>query len=267
VSAPQYPGPARIQLVATDVDGTLLGPDHRIPAPRARAVRRLQEAGIPVILATGKIWTSIRPIWEQLELSGPHVTCNGAAVVAGTGQVIARAPLATDIATELVAELCRRRVAHALYLDDGSLITSNRVAALDIITEMGEPEPTVAGIDGRRVLKVLAVVGEAEEGDLRGFATAADALTQRTGPRFLEWNAPNTQKATGLRVAAKHLGIDLASVVAIGDAENDIPMLRTAGCGVAVADASSVARGAADLVLRDDLAGYLDAVAAAATPG
>lgn len=266
MSAPPQARPTRIRLIATDVDGTLLGADHRVPATRAAAVRRLQQAGIPVILATGKIWRSIRPLWEQLELPGPHVTCNGAAVVSGSGDLIACTPLETDVAMSLVGELQRRRVAHAIYLDDGSVITTDRVAALDIITEMGEPEPAVAGIDGRGVLKVLAVIGENDEGDLRR-STNGHARTQRTGPRFLEWNAPTADKGSGLRVAVDHLGIDLTAVVAIGDAENDIPMLRAAGFGVAVADASPIARDAADLQLRDDLSRYLDEVATAAGSG
>jgi len=263
VSTASRPRPSRIRLIATDVDGTLLGPDHRVPPARAAAVERLQAAGIPVILATGKIWPSIQPVWEQLELAGPHVTCNGAAVITAQGELIACTPLDTDIAAALVEELQRRGVAHAVYLDDGTLVTTEHVPALDIISEMGEPEPVIAGIDGRRVLKVLAVIGEDDEGDLRGF-TNGRARTQRTGPRFLEWNAPGADKAAGLRVAVAHLGIDLAAVVAVGDAENDIPMLRAAGFGVAVAAASAVARDAADLHLRDDLARYLDEVAAAA---
>ncbi|MCC5947856.1 MAG: HAD family phosphatase [Nitriliruptoraceae bacterium] len=263
MTGPRRERPSRIRLIATDVDGTLLGPDHRVPADRAAAVGRLQAAGVPVVLATGKIWPSIRPVWEQLELAGPHVTCNGAAVVSAAGELIDCTPLDTPVAVELVDELRRLDVPHAVYLEDGSLVTSERVDALDIVTELGEPEPTVATIDGRRVLKVLAVVDEHREGGLRTFA-GEHARTQRTGPRFLEWNSPAADKATGLRVAVSHLGLALASVVAIGDAENDIPMLRAAGFGVAVAGASDVARDAADLHLRDDLARYLDEVASAA---
>jgi 5-amino-6-(5-phospho-D-ribitylamino)uracil phosphatase len=255
-----------IRLVATDVDGTLIDHDAVLPDARRDAVRALTAAGIPLIMATGKIWSSIQPLWELLELPGPHVTCNGAAVRDTDGTFHLLEPLDDEVADEVTRVLAARQVPYALYLEDGTLVTSSIVASHDIITRLGEPTPTIADRDGRRVLKVLSIVTPGAEGDLTGLAADA-ARIQRTGAHFLEWNSPAADKGAGVRCAAAVLGVDLADVVAIGDADNDVPMLRAAGTGVAVAEAGPGAIEAADIHLASDLSAFLAELAATRRAG
>ena len=249
-----------IRLVATDVDGTLL--DHRgvLPPERAGAVRALTAAGIPVVLATGKLWTSVRTLVTSLGLAGPHVACNGSVVFAADGTLLAKHLLVAEVADEVAARLRRDGIPHATYLEDGTLVTDALCSAHDVLPLLGEPLPVVADRDGRGVIKVLAILPAAEEGDLRRIG-AGLASIQRTGPRFLEWNALGADKATGLATVLTLLGIDLADVAAVGDAENDVPMLRAAGLGLAVMDASPAAIEAADRQLDVDLSVALHALA------
>ena len=250
-----------IRLVASDVDGTLLDHHGMLPPHRAAAARRLVDAGIPLVLATGKLWTSVRRLVDELGLDGPHIACNGSVVFDGAGRVLARTLLDGAVADEVVSELRARRLVHAVYLDDGTLVTDRIDPAHDVLPLLGEPLPTVGGIDGRGVLKVLAILPPEAEGDLRTVA-ADTSRVQRTGPRFLEWNASTADKATGLAHVAGMLDIPLAEVLAVGDAENDVPMLRAACLGVAVADASPAARAAADRTLSSDLADLFDELVA-----
>lgn len=256
VRGPGVHGSGVVRLVASDVDGTLLDHHGVLPAQRADAVTALTAAGIPLVLATGKLWTSVRSLTDRLALPGPHVACNGSVVFDADGQVLSTSLLDADVADEVAAVLARRDIPHALYLEDGSLVTARLDAAHDVLPVLGEPLPSVAGRDGRGVLKVLAILGPDDEGDLRTLASDA-ARVQRTGPRFLEWNAPDADKATGLATVVELLGLRLSDVLAVGDAENDVPMLRAAGLGVAVADASAAALAAADRVLTLDLADLL----------
>lgn len=251
-----------IRLVASDVDGTLLDHHGRLPVGRGAAVRRLTSAGIPLVLATGKLWTSVRTLVEDLGLAGPHVACNGSIVFDADGRVLSRTLLADGPAGVVMAELRARSIVHAVYLEDGTIVTDRLDPAHDVLPLLGEPSPIVGEPEGRGVVKVLAIVAEREEGDLRALARD-DARVQRTGPRFLEWNAPGADKATGLAAVTTHLGIVMADVLAVGDAENDVPMLRAAGVGVAVAGASATAVAAADRTLTGDLAELLDELAAA----
>lgn len=249
-----------IRLVATDVDGTLLDHHGVLPPARAEAGRRLLAAGLPIVLATGELWTSVRGLVTELGLVGPHVACNGSVVFDADGDVLARTLLDGAVADEVIGVLRTHRIVHAAYLEDGSLVTDRIDAAHDVLPLLGEPLPTVGEPDGRGVIKVLAIVPAEADAALRPVA-AGSARVQRTGPRFLEWNAAGVDKASGLAMVAGMLGVELDEVLAVGDAENDVPMLRAAGVGVAVADASPAARDAADRVLEDDLADLFDALA------
>ena len=253
-----------IRLVASDVDGTLLDHHGVLPEGRAAAVGALRAAGLPVVLATGKLWTSVRTLVASLDLDGPHVACNGSVVFSADGTLLAQHLLDPGPADEVVTRLRHERIPHAVYLEDGTIVTDEVRSAHDVLPLLGEPLPVVAGRDGRRVIKVLAIVTADDEGDLRRTA-AGSASVQRTGPRFLEWNAPGVDKSTGLMAVATLLGVDLADVVAIGDAENDVPMLRSAGIGLAVSGASPAAIAAADHQLDVDLSVALHAIAATGT--
>ncbi len=254
-----------VRLVAVDVDGTLLDHDGTLPPARRDAVRALTAAGVPIVMATGKLWSSIRGLWELLELPGPHVTCNGGAVVGADGTFHHVDPLDGAVADDVVAVLRARSIPHAVYLADGTLVTDRVRPEHDVLPLLGEPMPTTADRDGREVIKVLSILEADAEGDLRLLA-ADRARVQRTGHRFLEWNSPTADKASGLRRVVAALGCTLEGVVAIGDAENDVPMLRAAGTGVAVLAASEAAVAAADLHLSGDLSVFLHGLADAAVP-
>jgi Cof subfamily protein (haloacid dehalogenase superfamily) len=254
-----------IRLVASDVDGTLLDHHGTLPSARAEAVRRLTSAGIPLVLATGKLWTSVRPLVDDLGLPGPHVACNGSVVFDGEGRLLGRTLLDAAVADEVTTVLRSLGIVHGVYLEDGTIVTDRVDPAHDVLPLLGEPLPVVGTRDGRGVIKVLAILPPEAEGDLRDVAHDA-ARVQRTGPRFLEWNAIGADKATGLTTVTRILGVDLSEVMAIGDAENDIPMLRLAGIGVAVAGASPAAVAAADRTLTGDLSELLDELAAAPRP-
>ena len=256
-------GPVR--LGASDVDGTLVTHGGVLPPGRHEAVSAVQAAGIPVILATGRLWSSIAGLSERLGLAGPHVSCNGSAVVGTDGVFHALELVDTDLADTLAAELHRRHIPHAVYLEDGSLVTDAVVADHDVLALLDEPRPSVGARDGRGVIKVLAFVSADDEADLRGIGRDV-ARVQRTGPRFLEWSSPVADKSTGVALAAATLGVTLADVVAIGDAENDVPLLRRAGLGVAVAGAAPAATDAADVLLDGDLDTFLHGLAAGSLP-
>ncbi len=249
------------RLVALDVDGTLLDEQSLLPEARVAALAALGAAGIPTVLVTGKTWPSIREVWERCSLDGPHVCCNGSAIVTRQARLVAITPL-EDATVEIVtATLLDHDVAYAVYLDDGSSVTERDHPDLAVIEAAGEARPAVGAPDSRRVLKVLSVVGEEGEGSLRALDAPA-ARVQRTSTTFLEWNAARVDKGTGLTQVASLLGTPLEHVVAVGDAESDVPMFAVAGTGVAVDRASPGAIAAADLHLAGrDLTDYLRGLA------
>ena len=70
------------KLVALDIDGTLVDPTGWMPDEVHRAVRRIVDAGVPAVLATGRSWVATKPVFEPLDLPpGWAVSSNGAVVV------------------------------------------------------------------------------------------------------------------------------------------------------------------------------------------
>jgi Cof subfamily protein (haloacid dehalogenase superfamily) len=247
----------RAGLVALDVDGTLLEPDSSLPPARGAALEALVRAGIPVVIVTGKTWPSVRDLWQRWGLQGPHVCCNGSAVVDADERLLSVAALPPATVDRITAELLDRDIAYAAYLDDGTSVTARSHPGLAAIEAVGEAPPVVAEPGDRRVLKVLSVLGEEDEDGLRELP-AQGAKVQRTGPHFLEWNPAHVDKGTGLAHVAELLGVPLDRTVAVGDAESDLPMFVVAGTSVAVAAAAPAAVAAADLHLAGrDLTHYL----------
>ena len=70
-------------------------------------------------------------------------------------------------------------------------------------------------------------------------------------PTFADVTCKGVDKAKGIEVMANHFGIDLADTIAFGDGGNDIPMLRKAGIGVAMGNASTKVKANADLITSD----------------
>lgn len=254
---PRWPDP--VGLVAVDVDGTLIERDTSLPPTRAEAFARLVSA-VPTMLATGKTAPSIAGIIEEFRPAGPHAICNGAALVHADGGIEVLAALDDELADHVVRTLAGRGIAAAAYLDDGSVLALADDPRFEAITRLGEPAPRVGDRDGRTVLKVLSVLGPDDEDGLRDLA-ADEARVQRTGPQFLEWNSPAASKGHAVAEVARRIGTSLAHVVAIGDSENDVPMLEATAYGVAVADSSDAAVAVARVHLDEDVATVFDALA------
>ena len=78
----RLPADWRPELVALDIDGTVVDHDGRMPDSVRDAVRRVVKAGVPVVLATGRSWHGTRDLFDYLDLpAGPAVLSNGAVVV------------------------------------------------------------------------------------------------------------------------------------------------------------------------------------------
>jgi hydroxymethylpyrimidine pyrophosphatase-like HAD family hydrolase len=192
-----------IRLVASDVDGTLLDHHGVLPPPRAAAVRALTAAGgIPLVLATGKLWTSVRcspTISPSPDRTWP---ATGRSCSTPTGRILHTTLLDGAVADEVTAVLRARRIPTRVYLEDGTLVTDAVDAAHDVLPVLGEPLPVVAGTGRPR--RPQGPRDPPPDAEATSEALASDvARVQRTGPRFLEWNAAGADKATGLATVAR----------------------------------------------------------------
>jgi Cof subfamily protein (haloacid dehalogenase superfamily) len=247
-----------IELIALDIDGTLIG-DDQVIGPRTRAaVRAARQRGVIVSLVTGRMVSSALRFARELELDAPIVGYQGAIIRAmpapdskRLGHLYVHTPLRADVAREIVA--WTRSVGldpHLNHLerfvvrsddpraDDYSAFTgADARFANDLLASIkhGVSKVMAAG-EPPLPTEVLATARER-------FAGRADVTVSH--PRFIEFLAPGVSKGRGVRWLARRHGIRLGAVLAIGDQWNDLEMLIEAGHGAAMPTAPVEVRDAA----------------------
>jgi Cof subfamily protein (haloacid dehalogenase superfamily) len=234
------------QLLALDVDGTLLAPDHTL-RPRVRdAVRQARAQGIGITLATGKLLRSVDYLVRELGLEGAQITCNGVAIMdARGGAPLAFWPLEDP---ELRQTLAATRHAdpslRIAYYTPDAIFTDDDLGDLrHVLLAHHEPAPhVVERLDGTLPTAAKLLVSGAPERLARLRVAVEPALVPlvqitTTTPYFLEFFSPVASKGAALTDVMRRLDVPRAAVLAVGDGENDISLLEAAGTGVAMGNA------------------------------
>ncbi|MBX5467375.1 MAG: Cof-type HAD-IIB family hydrolase [Firmicutes bacterium] len=271
-----------IALIALDLDGTAF--DARqgtgISDALKSAVAEAQASGVRVILATGRAVVSALPHWQALRLRrGPLIAYNGAEVVEVPQRTRwYRRQLDDEAARRLVALanewdlLCQVYVGDELWVTREDLRVRQYVQKHKIpawVRSWAEitawPEPPI---------KILL---QAEPEVLDRFRAAVAPIFADFPVRFMKSQADYLEmvpagvgKGPALAWVAERLGVARDQVMAIGDAENDIDMLRWAGLGIAMGQSPPEVKAAADAVTRpvsEDGAAWAIRWALERTPG
>ena len=269
------------QLVALDLDGTLLEADDTIRPETIDAIAAAESAGLAVCLATGRSAVETIPLWRRLRLRQPYqplVVVGGALVSEpDTGRTLYHRPIDRALACRFADALAEDGYAPMALLDgwrggvDYLLVERGDVQAAERgwFDKMNVRIRRVAGLaDAPELpppLRVTAVVPEdrAEQvaAELAGrFAERLNVhaiCAPNYGVTIVEAFAAGADKFTGLQYVAQAQRIPASRIVAVGDDVNDLPMIRRAGLGVAMAHATDELRRQADLILTGTLAEFL----------
>jgi Cof subfamily protein (haloacid dehalogenase superfamily) len=244
-----------VQVLASDFDLTLVGKDAEL-RPRTRAaLHAAEQAGIRVIVVTGRMFRSVRPYLLDAGLHDP-VVCYQGAVVADpvSGEWLRHEPIPLELAREAVALIEAEGYALNCYVDDDlvvSRITEANRAYADFqnlpITEVGplldwldRPPTKLVVVDDPAVLDRFEAEVKAHFGNR--------LYISKSLPYFLEFASPRVTKGAGLQFLAEHLGFAAEQTISFGDGENDVELVEWAGYGVAVANAHPRVLAVADLV-------------------
>lgn len=249
-------------LVAIDIDGTLIHEASPLSEANRDAIARALSSGVRIVLASGKSWAGMAPVAEILGIPGPHIAVNGTQIIGMAEEHAGLPPRVAEAAIEVARS---NAIPWCVYLAEGFLVLSD--TAVDELLSAGEPPDVLLTepVDGR-ALKVLFCV---QEGDARTEEILRQEINDprctfvRTSARFFELMPTGVNKGTALHRLLGSLGIGMERCLAIGDAENDIPMFNVAGLAVAAPLASDAAKGAAHVVVPSDQ--HPDAVAWALT--
>ncbi len=243
-----------IRLVATDLDGTLLRDDKTISERTRAALWRVQEAGIALVLVTGRPPRTLKIVAQELAVTGLAICCNGAIVYdLAADAIFQHDTLASDVARQLVTVL-RDAVPGVCFAVERGLVFGHEPAytAISHIPEQDRPFTGDAYVlCAEDVTKLIVRHPEMPLDDLlrlsRGVVGERAAVTHSGAP-FVEIAAAGITKASALAAVCARLGIEASAVIAFGDMPNDLPMLAWAGRSIAVANAHPDVRAAVDTV-------------------
>ena len=229
----------RFKLAAIDLDGTLLGPKHDISDANKEAVRRLQEAGAQVVLASGRHFLAMRKYVAALPGVQWVVSCQGGEVSdANRSTVLSRQFLSPALVGKVLESGHARGFSMVAYGVDGIFTDSTCDFEMDFYTGLVSIRPVVLDRSELLTRDIFKVIWMGEPEDLSRVVVADLASPQvqviRTNARFLEFMPAEVSKRTALTTLSLYLGIQPVEAVVFGDGDNDIPMFEWAGTSVAM---------------------------------
>lgn len=234
-----------IRMIVTDLDGTLLAGKSDLPEGNIIALRRAMDAGVRVVIASGRMVEATLPIAQKIGVNAPISLFNGAMTYDMENDRILRG---TTIPRNTAVRVLEEIEARGLYVqafpgrgfyveekNDWTLYYENRINVIG--TAVGQKLSQWLKTD---VFKLLCL----------GKSAQLFALIEELSPLFPEVNfvksgethleiiAQGVDKASGLRDISECTGIGPEEMIVFGDEMNDLPMLRYAGTAYAMENAA-----------------------------
>lgn len=242
------------QLIALDLDGTLLTDEKTITPETVEQLNDLKQDGKYVVIATGRSVFSVRPLLEDYTFPAYYITDNGANVYElDTGRTLHTSTIPRAF-LQTMREVMRK---YGVHCD----VTTDSCVYVEHLDEEGREkyreyhiEPTAIG-DLREVpedpviFTMTAAPSVLDEVVPRLDQQYGDELKiVRSGEHFIDIMKAGTTKGTALKRLVAHLGLEAEDTLAVGNYYNDLEMLRYAGLGIAMANAPDDLKAEADAV-------------------
>jgi hydroxymethylpyrimidine pyrophosphatase-like HAD family hydrolase len=274
----------RFRLLVLDVDGTVTDARHEIPDVTRQAVQRVQEAGIRVMIATGRRYRDTLPVAAALGIDAPLVTASGALVKSSpTHATLHRAEFGSGVIEQVVGMIVAAGHEPVLYTDSYAEGFDFHCRKCDLPPAdepgRGLQEYLARNVGLARVQSdlhesvppgVFAGFAMGPHHDMLALEAALDGAFPNQlsvhvirSPRYRDWLceiAPaGVTKWSGIMAVAREWGLRADEICAVGDDVNDLPMIRAAGLGIAMGNAVAEVRAAADRVVgTSDATGIAD---------
>lgn len=263
--------PERFRALALDMDGTLAGADGRVSQRTITALSRAERAGLRVVIVTGRAVPTPLAVWLAAGLSAPLVLCGGSLTVQPPGlEILDVRVLPEQVVANALALGLRFGLVVSLWTPTAIWVTERGPIA-DLLSaingmDVSELDRSPGAVLPQPILKAMlggepAAVDRAEADILAGLS---DATASRSMRQFVEVTASDASKEQALEGVLARLGARPAQVIAAGDADNDLGMLRLAGFAIAPADAMPGPRAEADRIVgphdADGVAEFIEAI-------
>lgn len=248
-----------IKLIALDLDGTLNNDHKQITPKTLAALMDAQRRGVRLALASARPSPGLfkeRDILQMQRFGGVLMSYNGGRITdAASGQVLFETAMDPEQTKAVLRQLAQLPVTP--ILDDGEQFFVTDRDGYKVDYECRNNQMTCTQVEDLAeflsfapVKILMSVLPERlKEVQERIAASLPEELSVvQTAPFYLEVIPRSIHKGQGIRDICRVLGIQPSEVIAFGDAENDIPMLREAGIGVAMGNAGDTVKAAADYI-------------------
>lgn len=263
-----------IKLVALDMDGTLFTDKLEITAENQRAIRAAVEAGVHVIISTGRPYVGL-PIEQLADLGIRYaITSNGGGVYSiPKKECVFCNCMSPEVIVPIIRKLQTFDIQYDAFIGGNRFRESNRQHIIDALTQF--PEATRKFVKNNAMFvddlaAYIEVLNQDVEKMTINFYPLADgtykdrdatweylsANPQITalcgGYKNIEYTMAGTTKAVGLEYLADMLDVPMACTMAVGDTQNDADIMQAAAIGVAMGNASNDIKSIADFITKSN---------------
>ena len=243
-----------IKLVVTDIDGTIYSPQCGITNAVKECIQNLVNNGIYVAIATGRSFSSTKNVADEIGVKCPLICYQGGLINTYDGELIDVKYLDEAPAREIVKELRKRNIHMNVYIEDVLFVENDN----DIIKEyVGDKNvhyfktESFDTLDFKKLNKILVIDHNTQliEDLIKELQVKYPQLyIVKSQPIFCEIANKQATKGNAIKFLANKLGFTEKEVLAIGDQNNDIEMVVTAGVGVAMGNGTPEIKAKADYI-------------------
>lgn len=255
-----------IKLVAIDLDGTLFNSKSQISTKNKEAILCCLENNIRVIITTGKTIYSVGKLVKELGLIDLQIASGGSVIIDRNLNPIQSFPIPRESVINIVNLGRNFDKGFAMCCLDGFIYYEKFHDSFKYITETGDLMIKIDNLLDEDIIKsslmfVATVNKEDNFNDILMDNINNDVKVRRGGPNFLNVLNKEAGKVSAIKKVLKIYNIDKEYIMSIGDSESDMGIIKFAGFGVAMGNASDTVKSAADAVVgSNDDGGVAEAI-------
>jgi len=243
-----------IKMVATDIDGTILGNNFEFSPAVINCIKDLTNKGIKVVLVTGRMHLAALKLAKKLNITTPIVSYQGGLIKEQNGNILYEKTLNPERAKEVIKWAKENNIHINLYMDDYLYVENDNIAIKRYTGERFIPYE-VCNFDDleiKNVNKILAIDFENPD-KVTGWVEylkkqMPELYIVKSTPYFCEVSSPEAKKSCAVEFLSKYYNIKKEEILSIGDQDNDIELLKAGGIAVAMGNASEKLKACADYI-------------------
>src|SRR5574344_1426011 len=244
----------KIKMVATDIDGTILGGNFVFTPQVKSCIKNLSQQNVKVVLVTGRMHTATTHVAQELGLDTPIVSYQGGLVKEQNGNILYEKTLDTKAAKDIILWAKSNGIHLNLYMNDKLYVEKDNESVKRYTSERGIPY-TVCELDKiklEHINKALAI----DFDDAERVSGWVDYLKEKhpelyivkSTPYFCEISNTEARKSCAVEFLTKYWGLKKEEVLSSGDQNNDIELLKAGGIKVAMGNGTDEIKKYADYI-------------------